>query len=164
MSRSLQLVRFECLMKVMWQYQVRFFFLWSAYVRKNNLWKDKRRQCWSRPSDKRGTWSPKKIFFSPFGPQFGLKIRGGGRGGGSPGPVPWIRHWANSIKNLTGHFVHTEPFNTFAVFTRNWRTYWQTVAVVFALSGTLNKSLRRPALREKAQNDAVRTLGNDLSP
>ena len=33
---------------------------------------------WSRPSDKRGTWSPKKIFFSPFGPQFGLKIRGGG--------------------------------------------------------------------------------------
>ena len=118
MSRSLQLVRFECLMKVMWQYQVRFFFLWSAYVRKNNLWKDKRRQCWSRPSDKRGTWSPKKIFFSPFGPQFGLKIRGGGgRGGGSPGPLPWIRHWANSIKNLTGHFVHTEPFNTFAGYT-----------------------------------------------
>ena len=29
-----------------------------------------------------------KNFFRPFGPQFGLKIRGGG----PPGPLPWIRH------------------------------------------------------------------------
>ena len=31
-----------------------------------------------------------KKTFRPFGPQFGLKIRGGGR---PPGPLPWIRHW-----------------------------------------------------------------------
>ena len=33
----------------------------------------------------------KKIFCRPFGPHFGLKIRGGGR---APGPLPWIRHWS----------------------------------------------------------------------
>ena len=34
----------------------------------------------------------KKIFFQPFGPQFGLKIRGwgvGGGGGGGGGQAPW---------------------------------------------------------------------------
>ena len=35
-----------------------------------------------------GLW--KKIFFPPFGPQFGLKIGGGGEGGGQP--VYWICH------------------------------------------------------------------------
>ena len=30
----------------------------------------------------------KKKFFRPFGPQFGLKIRGAG----PPGPQPWICH------------------------------------------------------------------------
>ena len=39
--------------------------------------------------EKRRARSPKKLF-RPFGPQFGLKIRGGGR---PPGPLPWIRHW-----------------------------------------------------------------------
>ena len=29
-------------------------------------------------------------FFRPFGPQFGLRIRGWG--GSPPGPLPWIRH------------------------------------------------------------------------
>ena len=29
----------------------------------------------------------KKIFFGPFGPQFGLEIRGGGR---PPGPLPGL--------------------------------------------------------------------------
>ena len=33
----------------------------------------------------------KKIFFRPFKPHFGLKIRGGGSG--PPGPLPWIRYW-----------------------------------------------------------------------
>ena len=37
---------------------------------------------------------------APFGPQFGLKI------GGSPGPLPWIRHWKVSI------FVAKNPFFT----------------------------------------------------
>ena len=40
----------------------------------------------SRPLDKGGR-SPKN-FFSPFGTQFGLKIKGGW----APGPLPWICH------------------------------------------------------------------------
>ena len=52
----------------------------------------------SRPSDKgeggglldpeirgEGGRTQKKVFFRPFGPQFGLKISGGA-------PIPWIRH------------------------------------------------------------------------
>ena len=35
------------------------------------------------------SYRDKANFFRPFGPQFGLKIRGEG---GSPGPLPWIRH------------------------------------------------------------------------
>ena len=31
---------------------------------------------------------PPKNFFWPFGPHFGLKIRGGGGEGGLPGPLP----------------------------------------------------------------------------
>ena len=31
----------------------------------------------------------KKKIFRRFGPHFGLKVRGGG----PPGPFPWIRHW-----------------------------------------------------------------------
>ena len=38
-----------------------------------------------RPQDKREGGSLKKIFFWPFGPQFGLKIRGRP---GVPGPYP----------------------------------------------------------------------------
>ena len=41
----------------------------------------------SRPPDKEGG-GLKNNFFRPFGPQFDLKIRGGG---GSPAPLPWIR-------------------------------------------------------------------------
>ena len=36
----------------------------------------------------RGKPGLKKIFFRPYGPQFGLKIRGGGGGGGPPGAPP----------------------------------------------------------------------------
>ena len=36
---------------------------------------------------RKGTVSPKK-FFSPFGPQFGLKIRGGGGGRAHPMDPP----------------------------------------------------------------------------
>ena len=32
-----------------------------------------------------------KVCFRPFGPQFGLKIRGGGAE--PPEPLLWIRHW-----------------------------------------------------------------------
>ena len=37
------------------------------------------------PEIRVGAQSPKNIFFQPFGPQFGLKIRGGR---GPPGPSP----------------------------------------------------------------------------
>ena len=67
----------------------------------------------------RGGPGLQKNFFFALRASVWSKNKGGGGGGGSPGPLPWIRHWANSIKNLTGQFVHTEPFNTFAVFTRN---------------------------------------------
>ena len=40
--------------------------------------------------DIRGMGRSKKIFFRPFGPQFGPKIRGGG----PPGPLLWICHWS----------------------------------------------------------------------
>ena len=48
--------------------------------------------------------SPKE-FFRPFGPQFGLKIRGGGRGGGLPGPLPWIRHWISLQWRMTSVWI-----------------------------------------------------------
>ena len=43
----------------------------------------------SRPCDKGGGEgrSQNKFFFRPFGPQFGLIIRG------PLGPLPWILHW-----------------------------------------------------------------------
>ena len=37
------------------------------------------------------------------------------------------------LKNLTGHFVHTEPFNIFALFTRNRRT--RSNLIVFFVRG-----------------------------
>ena len=40
---------------------------------------------------KAGGGGSQKNFFQPFGPQFGLKIRGWG-GGGPPGTLPWIYH------------------------------------------------------------------------
>ena len=42
-----------------------------------------------------------KIFFRPFGPHFGLKIR---RGGGPPGPLPRIRYWKVPFQG-TDNFV-----------------------------------------------------------
>ena len=46
------------------------------------------------PEMRGGSSLPKKIF-RRFGPQFGLKIRGGGSGG--PGYLPWIRQWLRSF-------------------------------------------------------------------
>ena len=37
-----------------------------------------------------GGGGPRKKMFGPFGPQFGLRIRGGPE---PPWPLPWIRHW-----------------------------------------------------------------------
>ena len=44
----------------------------------------------SRPLDKGGGPGLQKIFFRPFGPQFG------------PGPLPWVRHWV--LKNFLAIF------------------------------------------------------------
>ena len=38
----------------------------------------------------KGRAQSSKFFFRPFGPQFGVIIRGGT---GPPGPLPWIRHY-----------------------------------------------------------------------
>ena len=51
----------------------------------------------SIPWDKRGAWSPKS-FFLPFGPQVGLKIKGGW----APRPLSWIRH--HQVKSKLGTF------------------------------------------------------------
>ena len=50
--------------------------------------------------DKEGAWSQKK-FFRPFGPHFGLRIRGGGGKEGGHGPLPWICHckWSSVYPN-----------------------------------------------------------------
>ena len=57
---------------------------WQGSVADPDL--QKRRGRSTRPWDKEVEGG------GAFEPQFGLKIRGGG-GGGSPGPLPWIRHW-----------------------------------------------------------------------
>ena len=44
----------------------------------------------------------KKVFLRPFGPQFGLKIKGGGSG--PPGPLPWIRRLNAAIWNTAFMF------------------------------------------------------------
>jgi len=45
-----------------------------------------------------GVWAVSKLFFQPFGPYFGLKIREGGR---APGPLPWTRQCSPSQVNLS---------------------------------------------------------------
>ena len=40
-----------------------------------------------------------KIFFQPFGPQFGLNIRGG------PGSLPWIHHWRERVEHRRGRGI-----------------------------------------------------------
>ena len=56
--------------------------------------------CSSRPWDK-GKARPQKNFFRPFGPQFGLKIRGGE--GGPPGPSPWS---ATGVVSKSTHLLY----------------------------------------------------------
>ena len=55
----------------------------------------------SRPSDKKvgGGASKKKVFLRPFGPQFGLKIKGGGVGhqGPSPGSATEMQLYATLL-------------------------------------------------------------------
>ena len=63
-----------------------------------------------------GSGVSKKIFFRPFGPQFGLKITG--KGGGVPGPLPWIRHTfkLGKFPNFKVHFAAVSISNRARVF------------------------------------------------
>ena len=73
----------------------------------------------SRPSDKGGGGGAghpdheirrgrRQKIFPPFGPQFGLKIRGGAE---PPGPLPWIRHRFQSRSQGSLLPVPREPGN-----------------------------------------------------
>ena len=61
----------------------------------------------SRTLNKGGGWSPKKIF-SAFGPQFGLKIRGGGDLARSTG-FPSARFLTGSASSSRSLVVHVWP-------------------------------------------------------
>ena len=62
----------------------------------------------SRPSDKERGMGLPKISFRPFGPQFGLKIRG--EAPPPPGALPWNRHWFISVVSLLrASFGFSEP-------------------------------------------------------
>ena len=58
-------------------------------------------------------WSPKN-FFWPFGPRFGLKIRGGGRG--SPGPSPGSVTEEISVLFNLSCMCFTDSNNSWCIF------------------------------------------------
>ena len=88
-----------------WQHRRRIVRVW---VVNNNAgsrpWDKEGGEGSSRPLNKGGR-SPKK-FFRPFGPHFGLKIRGGV---GPPGLLSWIRHWIK-LKDGPCTLSAAEPF------------------------------------------------------
>ena len=56
-----------------------------------------------------------KLFFRPFGPQFGVTIMGV-----PPGPLPWMRHCLPTRANLCEPTFLTFPFKTWqTVYMRN---------------------------------------------
>ena len=77
----------RCFQDMNWVYSCRFFFKKGVHTHPVAF-------CIffsgvSRPSEKGRRGGLKKNCFQLFGPQFGLKIRGGGR---PHGPLPWIYH------------------------------------------------------------------------
>ena len=77
-----------------------------------------------RPWDKGGGgggWGgtgPKNNFFRPFGPQFGLKIRGG---------LPWIRH-SQLQRNGSWHRQRITKENHVKDVANNWACAWRKTA------------------------------------
>ena len=77
----------------------------------------------SRPWDK-GGGSVSKKFFWPFGPQFGLKIRGGW----PPGPLLWIHHCScvsiinywDQLCGLRPNFVPTQSYCLHFCLAKQW--------------------------------------------
>ena len=91
----------------------------------------------SRPWDNGGGWSQKN-FFPPFGPKFGLKIRGEP---GSLGPLPCIRHltakcpnnfnWDYNLKSI----INKERFrNTFIKGKRQFEPRDQVFLLLFSFT------------------------------
>ena len=46
----------------------------------------------------RGEAAASQKIFGPFGPQFGVNIRGEDT---PPGPLPWICHWFNTLSSVS---------------------------------------------------------------
>ena len=76
----------------------------------------------SRPWDKEGRGCLQKRCYRPFGPQLGLKIRGGGGLGPSPGSAPESAKLLRSCKRLcqvqswSSHSIWTETYHISGTF------------------------------------------------
>ena len=72
----------------------------SSRTAGRNQWRIQTRGVGGHPDPEiRGKPGFKKFFFRPYGPQFGLKLRG--KGDGSPGLLPWICHWKHEVAQNT---------------------------------------------------------------
>ena len=77
----------------------------------------------------------KKYIFRPFGPQFGLEIRGGGVG--PPGPSPGSAICQMSSTELENLIIDSHLFITFLSFFNLLRSYchlenfWRCIIVIF---------------------------------
>ena len=79
---------------------------WCQYCQRESCLYLEYNSAGSRPWDRGGGGGGgglPKNFFRPFGPQFSLKIRGGG--GGPPRPLPWIRHCINASRIIIAWLV-----------------------------------------------------------
>ena len=89
----------------------------------------------SRPWDKGGP-RPSQFFFRPFGPHFGLKIRGEG---GPPRPLPWIRHCSETEYKCQLESVQLSyKVRLLKGALSRWSTFfcWQSQSRVFIRYGT----------------------------
>ena len=75
----------------------------------------------------------KKYIFRPFGPQFGLEIRGVGL----PGLLPWIRHLPDVFNWTENLIIDSHLFITFLSFFNLLRSYchlenfWRCIIAIF---------------------------------
>ena len=78
----------------------------------------------------------------------------------------WQRtNFLTGWKNLTGHFVHPEPFNIFALFTPNWRTrlnfnFFQSVVLLSAHAQSV--TLADPKWRNLDPSASTRSHATNL--
>ena len=112
----------------------------------------------SRALNTWSAWSPKKIF-RPFGPQFDLKIREGGRLY-PPGPLPWIRHLLVSLPPLYRRFARKfgqNVENLLAVIVRRSKTpllkFPNTYVSAYLLNQASTDSHLLHLVREESRNE-----------